>query len=82
MRRSVTGVTDFHGFHLARRRLNEGYEAVEIGHITPYCNVNLRKARHIWLEQSSHYLVTFEGRLDLEALLAAEPIEQAVHLAA
>jgi len=81
----VTGAAGFIGFHLAHRLLKEGYSVVGIDNLTPYYDVNLKKARLNKLTPFSNF--QFHeidiSRLDaMKAMFEARSFDVVVNLAA
>ncbi len=56
MRFLVTGTAGFIGFHLARRLLADGHEVQGIDGMTPYYDVELKKARQALLTKSNRFI--------------------------
>lgn len=85
MRIFVTGTSGFVGFHLARRLLADGHLVVGYDGMTPYYNIELKKARTAILTQSDGFRPHFGMLEDMDALEAAiadcQP-EVIIHLAA
>jgi UDP-glucuronate 4-epimerase len=85
MRFLVTGSAGFIGFHLSRRLLSEGHLITGFDGMTPYYDVNLKKARHAILSHSNAFtgvvgMLEDEGAL-LQAADFAKP-DVILHLAA
>ena len=80
----VTGSAGFIGFHLARRLLAEGHSVTGFDGMTPYYDVELKRARHALLARSNAF-VAQEAMLEtegaLERAIEGRP-DVIVHLAA
>jgi UDP-glucuronate 4-epimerase len=81
----ITGTAGFIGFHLARLLLAEGFRVVGYDGMTPYYDVDLKRARHQMLQQSPGFSCD-EGMLEdmarLQALCRQSRPEIIIHLAA
>jgi len=81
----ITGTAGFIGFHLARLMLAEGFRVIGYDGMTPYYDVNLKRARHQMLLQSPGFSCD-EGMLEdmprLQALSERERPDIIIHLAA
>ena len=85
MRFLITGTSGFIGFHLARRLLNDGHEVQGVDGMTPYYDVELKKARQRLLVQSNRFTAhtqMLEDEARLAAVYAATKPDIVVHLAA
>jgi len=85
MRFLVTGTSGFIGFHLAQRLLKDGHEVQGIDGMTPYYDVELKKARQKLLAQSNRFTahtLMLEDEARLAAVYAAAKPGIVVHLAA
>jgi UDP-glucuronate 4-epimerase len=85
MRFLVTGTSGFIGFHLAQRLLKDGHEVQGIDGMTPYYDVELKKARQKLLAQSNRFTahtLMLEDEARLAAVYAAAKPDIVVHLAA
>jgi UDP-glucuronate 4-epimerase len=85
MRFLVTGTAGFIGFHLARRLLADGHVVEGIDGLTPYYDVELKKARERELAKSNRFTahaVMLEDEPRLAAVIAAAKADVIVHLAA
>jgi UDP-glucuronate 4-epimerase len=81
----VTGAAGFIGFHVSRRLLALGYHVVGLDNLSPYYDVQLKKARLAELSTSSNF--TFEhlnlaDRAQVKALFAHYKFPYVVNLAA
>src|SRR5262249_61083162 len=70
MRFLVTGTAGFIGFHLTRRLLADGHVVQGVDGMTPYYDVELKKARHAELAKSNRFTAQI-SMLEDEARLAA-----------
>jgi UDP-glucuronate 4-epimerase len=85
MRVLITGVAGFIGYHLAKRLLSEGHEISGLDNLSPYYDVELKKARLEDLHRQSGLTPTICDIADAEALdrlIAHAKAEIIVHLAA
>jgi UDP-glucuronate 4-epimerase len=85
MRFLITGTSGFIGFHLARRLLKDGHEVQGVDGMTPYYDVELKKARQTLLAQSNRFTahtLMLEDEARLAAVYAAAKPDIVVHLAA
>jgi UDP-glucuronate 4-epimerase len=85
MRFLITGTSGFIGFHLARRLLKDGHEVQGIDGMTPYYDVELKKARQALLAQSNRFTahtLMLEDEARLAAVYASARPDVVVHLAA
>ncbi|MEJ0097280.1 MAG: NAD-dependent epimerase/dehydratase family protein [Bauldia sp.] len=85
MRLLVTGSAGFIGFHLARRLLADGHTVVGYDGMTPYYDVELKRARHAILARSAGFTAVNAMLEDADALRRAADLaapEIIVHLAA
>lgn len=85
MRFLITGVAGFIGFHLARRLLADGHLVTGIDGLTPYYDVNLKRARLAVLAQTNAFRFHQQMLEDFEPLrIAADEAKPdvIVHLAA
>ena len=85
MRLLITGSAGFIGFHLARRLLGEGHEVLGIDGLTPYYDVELKRARHALLKRSQGFSERIQMLEDMPALAEAAAgfrPQVIVHLAA
>ncbi|MGD9973993.1 MAG: NAD-dependent epimerase [Desulfatirhabdiaceae bacterium] len=81
----VTGAAGFIGFHLSLKLLKQGYTVSGLDNMTPYYDVNLKKARLNQLtafEKFSFHPVDLVDRARLDAIFSGQPIEVVVNLAA
>jgi UDP-glucuronate 4-epimerase len=81
----VTGAAGFIGFHLTRRLLAEGHTITAIDGMTPYYEVNLKRARLALLERTnafSFHELMLEDFLNLRNAAEATKPDVIVHLAA
>jgi len=80
----VTGSAGFIGFHLSRLLLEQGHEVTGLDALTPYYDVELKRARHAMLEAMPGFKAVI-GRLEdpakIDQAFAGRP-EVVVHLAA
>ncbi len=81
----ITGTAGFIGFHLARRMLATGWRVTGVDAMTPYYDVALKTARHAILKENNAFRAV-TARIEspglIAGLLAADPPEVVVHLAA
>lgn len=85
MRFLITGTAGFIGFHLAKRLLADGHEVQGVDGMTPYYDVELKKARHAQLAKSNHFTahtLMLEDEARLAAVYKAAKPDIVVHLAA
>ncbi len=85
MRFLITGTSGFIGFHLARRLLKDGHEVQGVDGMTPYYDVELKKARQKLLAQSNRFTahtLMLEDEARLAAVYTAAKPDIVVHLAA
>jgi UDP-glucuronate 4-epimerase len=85
MRILVTGSAGFIGFHVARRLLAEGHQILGVDGFTPYYDVNLKRARHGILKESSSFteaVLMLEDSDQVAATCAGFAPEAIIHLAA
>jgi UDP-glucuronate 4-epimerase len=85
MRLLITGTAGFIGFHLAARLLGEGCEVMGVDGLTPYYDVNLKKARHEILKREEGFAEAILMLEDMETLAAAAESwgpDVIIHLAA
>ena len=85
MRYLITGTSGFIGFHLAQRLLKDGHEVQGVDGMTPYYDVELKKARQALLAQSNRFTahtLMLEDEARLAAVYAAAKPDIVVHLAA
>jgi UDP-glucuronate 4-epimerase len=85
MRFLVTGTAGFIGFHLARRLLADGHVVQGVDGMTPYYDVELKKARHGLLARSNRFTahtLMLEDEARLAAIVAEAKPDVIVHLAA
>ena len=85
MRFLVTGTAGFIGFHLARRLLADGHIVQGIDGLTPYYDVELKKARLVQLARSNRFTahqVMLEDETRLAAIIGDAKPDVIVHLAA
>lgn len=85
MRFLITGTAGFIGFHLAKRLLADGHEVQGVDGMTPYYDVELKKARHAELAKSNHFTahtLMLEDETRLAAVYKAAKPDIVVHLAA
>lgn len=85
MRFLITGTAGFIGFHLAKRLLADGHEVQGVDGMTPYYDVELKKARHAQLAKSNHFTahtLMLEDETRLAAVYKAAKPDIVVHLAA
>jgi len=80
----VTGVAGFIGFHVARALLARGTTVVGVDNLNDYYDPALKQARLAALDHPQFRFIRcdFSDAPALSAALAAEPIEQIVHLGA
>ncbi|PQP41640.1 NAD-dependent epimerase/dehydratase family protein [Mycolicibacterium austroafricanum] len=85
MRAFVTGTAGFIGFHLARRLLREGHEVLGYDGLTPYYDVDLKRARLQILDGFDAYS-TVEAMLEdkdaLDQAVGGYDPDVIIHLAA
>ena len=81
----VTGAAGFIGFHTARRLLEQGHDVLGIDNLSPYYDVDLKKARLAILKSENGFSFTLADIHDAEAVHRifeqAKP-EYVLHLAA
>ena len=85
MRFLVTGTAGFIGFHLTRRLLADGHVVQGVDGLTPYYDVELKKARHGSLAKSNRFTahaLMLEDEPRLAAVVAEAKPDVIVHLAA
>jgi len=85
MRFFVTGTAGFIGFHLARRLLADGHVVQGVDGLTPYYDVELKKARLGQLAKSNRFTahsLMLEEEPRLAAVFAEAKPDVVVHLAA
>lgn len=85
MRFLVTGTAGFIGFHLVRRLLADGHVVQGVDGMTPYYDVELKKARHALLARSNRFTahtLMLEDESRLAAIVAGAKPDVIVHLAA
>jgi UDP-glucuronate 4-epimerase len=85
MRFLVTGTAGFIGFHLARRLLADGHVVQGVDGMTPYYDVELKKARHAHLARSNRFtahVLMLEDEPRLAAIVPEAKPDVIVHLAA
>jgi UDP-glucuronate 4-epimerase len=85
MRLLVTGSAGFIGFHLARRLLADGHVVEGIDGLTPYYDVELKKARQRELTKSNRFTahtLMLEDEARLAAVVAEAKADIVIHLAA
>ncbi len=81
----VTGAAGFIGVHAARALLNRGDKVIGFDNLSPYYDVNLKKARLAQLEEDQRFSFV-KGNLDdqgaVEKLFAEHRPQRVIHLAA
>src|ERR1700687_2768929 len=85
MRFLVTGTAGFIGFHLARRLLADAHVVQGVDGMTPYYDVELKKARQVLLARSNRFtahVLMLEDEERLAAIVAEAKPDVIVHLAA
>jgi UDP-glucuronate 4-epimerase len=85
MRFLVTGTAGFIGFHLARRLLADGHVVQGVDGMTPYYDVELKKARHALLARSNRFTahtLMLDDEPRLATIVAEAKSDVIVHLAA
>src|SRR5262249_3761463 len=85
MRFLVTGTAGFIGFHLTRRLLADGHVVQGVDGMTPYYDVELKKARHAELAKSNRFtghVSMLEDEAGLAAVFGEAKADVIVHLAA
>jgi len=85
MRFLVTGTAGFIGFHLARRLLADGHLVQGVDGMTPYYDVELKKARHAELAKSNRFtahISMLEDEARLAVVFDEAKADVVVHLAA
>ncbi len=85
MRYLITGTSGFIGFHLAERLLKDGHEVQGVDGMTPYYDVELKKARQTLLARSNRFTahtLMLEDEARLAAVYTAAKPDIVVHLAA
>ncbi|HLL28734.1 MAG TPA: NAD-dependent epimerase/dehydratase family protein [Xanthobacteraceae bacterium] len=85
MRFLVTGIAGFIGFHLTRRLLADGHVVQGVDGMTPYYDVELKKARQGILAKSNRFTthtLMLEDEARLTAVVAEAKPDVIVHLAA
>ena len=85
MRFLVTGTAGFIGFHLARRLLADGHVVQGVDGLTPYYDVELKKARERMLAKSNRFTahtLMLEDEPRLAVVVAEAKADVIVHLAA
>jgi UDP-glucuronate 4-epimerase len=81
----ITGTAGFIGFHVARRLVTDGHEVVGVDGLTPYYDVELKKARHAELAAMPRFtghVAMLEDADKLASIYDAAKPEAVVHLAA
>ena len=81
----VTGAAGFIGFHTARALLDRGDEVIGLDNLSPYYDVNLKKARLAQLEPRNRFVFVEADLADHEAidrLFAEHRPQRVIHLAA
>ena len=81
----VTGAAGFIGFHTARALLDRGDEVIGFDNLSPYYDVNLKKARLAQLERRNRFAFVEADLADHEAidrLFAEHRPQRVIHLAA
>jgi len=81
----VTGAAGFIGFHLSRNLLNRGDTVIGLDNLTPYYDVELKKARLSLLKDCRDFSfrqLDLCRSDDIMELFASERIDRVVHLAA
>ena len=81
----VTGAAGFIGYHAAQRLLGAGYRVVGVDNLNPYYDPALKRARLARLSGHPQFRfleMDLADREQAEAVFAAEPYEQVLHLAA
>ena len=81
----VTGVAGFIGSHVTKRLLSENHEVVGIDNLNNYYDVELKKARLLFLEKFSNFIFLKIDLIDKDAiskLFKDEKFDVVIHLAA
>ena len=81
----VTGVAGFIGFHTARALLDRGDEVVGLDNLSPFYDVNLKKARLAQLPPSNRFVFAELDVADhdgVDRLFAEHKPQRVIHLAA
>ncbi|MEQ9639673.1 MAG: NAD-dependent epimerase/dehydratase family protein [Alphaproteobacteria bacterium] len=81
----LTGVAGFIGFHVTQALLARGERVVGVDNLSPYYDVNLKRARLAQLEGRNGFRFVEADISDREGFndaLADEPVDRIVHLAA
>ncbi|MFL5258384.1 MAG: NAD-dependent epimerase/dehydratase family protein [Hyphomicrobiales bacterium] len=85
MRVAITGVAGFIGYHLSGRLLAQGHSVAGLDNLSPYYDVELKKARLTELERAfglKSYICDIADAGALDRFLAEAEAEIVVHLAA
>ncbi|WP_395308252.1 NAD-dependent epimerase/dehydratase family protein [Mycobacterium sp. AMU20-3851] len=85
MRVFITGTAGFIGFHLARQLLRDGHEVVGYDGVTPYYDVELKRARLEILGRFERFTAVeamLEDMVALDGTVSMQSPEVIVHLAA
>ena len=81
----VTGAAGFIGFYTARALLDRGDEVIGIDNLSPYYDVNLKKARLAQLEVRNRFTfitADISNHTTIEKLFAEHKPQRVIHLAA
>jgi len=81
----VTGAAGFIGFHTAKALLNRGDQVVGLDNMSPYYDVNLKKARLDLLRKRNGFSFVeadLADRSAIEEMFSAEKFDRVIHLAA
>ncbi|MDP2647189.1 MAG: SDR family NAD(P)-dependent oxidoreductase, partial [Desulfobacterales bacterium] len=81
----VTGAAGFIGYHLSKRLLDEGYDVTGMDNMSPYYDVNLKKARLdrlLSFTKFSFFHQDLSDRDDLNELFKKTRFDVVVNLAA
>src|SRR5665648_12190 len=81
----VTGVAGFIGFHTARALLDRGDEVVGLDNLSPFYDINLKKARLAQLPPSNRFAFVELDVADhdgVDKLFAEHKPQRVIHLAA
>jgi UDP-glucuronate 4-epimerase len=81
----ITGSAGFIGFHLAGRLLADGHVVAGVDGLTPYYDVELKKARHALLSKSNRFtahIAMLEDEARIEEIVATAKPDVIFHFAA